>query len=194
MKVIAINGSARENGNTRILIERVFKRLEEEGIETELISLSKNTVLSCKACFTCGGKAKCTFGDQDIFNSIFEKMKAADGIILASPSYSANISSNMQALLERASVICDMNPDLLTHKVGTSIATERRAGALNTIDAMNHFFLNHEMYIAGATYWNIGTGKLPGEVEKDEEALNIMDNLGENMAYLLKKLKGDNRE
>lgn len=191
MKVVAINGSAREKGNTKILIERVLQKLEKEGIETELISLSKNILAPCKACFTCGGKEKCTFGDQDIFNSIFKKIKEADGIILASPSYSANVSSNMQALLERASVICDMNPGLLTHKVGVSIATERRAGALNTIDTMNHFFLNHEMYVAGSTYWNLGIGKLSGEVEKDEEALNTMDNLGKNMSYLLKKLKGD---
>ena len=194
MKVIAINGSARENGNTKILIGKVLEELEKEKIETEQISLAKTNLLPCKACFTCSGKGKCTFGDQDVFNSIFEKLKEADGIILASPSYSANVSSNMQAFLERASVVCDSNTDLLTHKVGVSIATERRAGALNTIDTMNHFFLNHEVFIAGATYWNIGIGKLPGEVQNDTEALTTMENLGKNMAFLLKKLKGENHE
>ena len=116
-------------------------------------------------------------------------MKAADGILLGSPVYSANMSANMQAFLERAAVVCDMNPGLLKHKVGACFITVRRGGGLNTVDAMNHFFLNHEMFVVGSTYWNMVYGQLPGDILNDEEDLGNIDNLAENMIWLLKSIK-----
>ncbi len=118
-------------------------------------------------------------------------MKAADGILLGSPVYSANISSRMQAVLERAAVVCDMNPGLMRHKVGAAVAAARRGGSMQAIDAMNHFFLNHEMFVAGSTYWNMAYGQIPGDILKDEEGIANMRNLGENMAFLLKTLHGE---
>lgn len=188
MKVVAINGSARKNGNTNILIKTIFDELEKEQIETEIISFAGKAISPCKACFTCGEKKTCTFSN-DVFNETLDKIKEADGIILGSPVYSANISSTMQAFLERASVVADMNPGLFNHKVGVSVAVARRGGALNTIDTMNHFFLNHEMFVVGSTYWNMGYGKLPEEVIEDTEAIENMKNIGQNMAYLIKKIK-----
>ena len=119
----------------------------------------------------------------------------ADGIILASPVYCANISANMQALLERAAVVCDMNHGTLNnkYKVGASVAAVRRGGALQAIDSMNHFFLNQEMIVVGSTYWNMVYGQMPGDVLKDEEGLANMRNLGEKMAYLLKALDRQKR-
>ena len=188
MKVIAINSSARKDGNTKILLDRVLGELEKAGIETELIQLAGEEISPCKACWACGGKGNCAHG-KDRFCEIFEKMKEADGILLGSPVYSANVSANMQALLERSAVVADMNPGLFTHKVGAAVAAVRRAGAIQAVDTMNHFFLNHEMYVAGATYWNMGYGQMPGDVEKDEEALANMRSLGQNMAFLLKALR-----
>ena len=188
MKVIAINSSARKDGNTKILLDRVLGELEKAGIETELIQLAGEEISPCKACWACGGKGNCVHG-KDRFCEIFAKMKEADGILLGSPVYSANVSANMQALLERSAVVADMNPGLFTHKVGAAVAAVRRAGAIQAVDTMNHFFLNHEMYVAGATYWNMGYGQMPGDVEKDEEALANMRSLGQNMAFLLKALR-----
>lgn len=187
MKVLAINSSARKDGNTAILINRVFEELNKEGIETEMIQLAGEIIEPCKACWACGGQGNCVHR-KDQFRDIFDKMKEADGILLGSPVYSANISANMQALLERAAVVCDMNPGLLTHKVGAAVVAVRRGGALNAVDAMHHFFLNHEMYVVGSTYWNMAYGQLPGDVEKDAEGLSNMENLGKNMAWLLKGL------
>lgn len=184
MKVLAINSSARADGNTAILIQTIFEELEKNGITTEKIQLAGNVIEPCKACWACGGKGNCVH-KKDKFSEIYEKMKEADGIILGSPVYSANVSANMQALLERAAVVSDMNPGLFTHKVGASVAAARRAGAIQAVDTMNHFFLNHEMYVAGSTYWNIGYGQMPGDVAKDEEGLANMRNLGQNMTYLL---------
>lgn len=188
MKVLAINGSTRKNGNTDILINRMFEKLNAAGIETESVRFADNIVAPCKACFACGGKGNCVH-TKDIFHTVFEQLKTADGIILGSPVYSANISANMQAFLERAAVVCDMNPGLLKHKIGACVAAARRGGALNAIDTMNHFFLNHEMFVVGSTYWNMAYGQMPGDVLKDEEALSNIDNLAENMIWLLEKLK-----
>lgn len=190
MKVLGINSSARKDGNTAILIEKVFEALNKEGIETEMIQLSGKIIEPCKACFACGGKRNCVH-KKDQFQDIFEKMTQADGIILGSPVYTANISANMQALLERASVVTDMNrkENLFQHKVGAAITAARRGGALNALDAMNHFFMLQNMFIVGSTYWPMAYGQMPGDVQKDEEGLATMSNLGQNMAYLLKALE-----
>ena len=186
MKVLGINSSARADGNTAILIEKVFEALNEEGIETEMLQLSGKIIEPCKACFACGGKKNCVH-KKDLFQDIFEKMTQADGIILGSPVYTANISANLQALLERASVVTDMNrkENLFQYKVGAAITAARRGGALNALDAMNHFFMLQNMFIVGSTYWPMAYGQMPGDVQKDEEGLAIMRNLGQNMAYLL---------
>ena len=192
MKVLAINSSARIDGNTALLIQAVFEELGKAGIETELIQLAGNVVEPCKACWACAGKGNCVH-KNDCFRNVFEKMKAADGILLGSPVYSANVSANMQALLERAAVVADMTPGLFTRKVGAAVSAVRRAGAVQAVDTMNHFFLNHEMYIAGSVYWNMGYGQMPGDVLKDTEGMNNMRNLGQNMAFILKALHKENQ-
>lgn len=125
------------------------------------------------------------------YNETIEKMTQADGILLGFPVYTANISANMQVLLERASVVTDMNrrDNLLQHKAGAAVTAARRGGALHTLDAMNHFFMLQGMYIAGSSYWPMAYGQMPGDVTNDEEGLVTMKHLGQNMAYLLKCLK-----
>ena len=193
MKVLGINGSARKDGNTAIIINKVFEELNKQGIETELVQFAGQIIEPCKACWACGEQKNCVHR-KDIFRETFDKMMEADGILLGSPVYSANISASMQAFLERAAVVCDMNRGSLNnkYKVGASVVALRRGGALSAVDAMNHFFMNQEMVIVGSTYWNMVYGQMPGDVLKDEERLQNMQNLGENMAYVLHKLK-DNK-
>ena len=190
MKVLAINGSARKDGNTAILINTVFEELHKAGIETEMVQLSGKIMEPCKACWACGGIKNCVY-NKDMFQEIFEKMTQADGIILGSPVYTANISANMQAFLERASVVTDMNrnENLFQHKVGAAVTAARRGGVLTTLDAMYHFFMLQNMFVVGSSYWAFGYGQMPGDVQKDEEGLDTMRNLGQNMAYLLKALE-----
>ena len=194
MKVLAINGSARKDGNTALLINMVFEEVHGEGIETEMVQLSGNVIEPCKACWACGGKGTCVH-KKDLFQEIYEKMIQADGILLGSPVYTANISANMQAFLERATVVADMNrsENLLRHKVGAAVTAARRGGALNTLDAMNHFFMLQDMFIVGSSYWPVAYGRIPGEVKEDQEGMETMKNLGQNMAYLLKAL-GERRD
>ncbi|NBJ93564.1 flavodoxin family protein [Parablautia muri] len=190
MKVLAINSSARKDGNTALLIGTVFEELNKEGIETEMVQLAGKVIEPCKACWACGGKKNCVH-KKDLFQEIYEKMIQADGILLGSPVYTANISANMQAFLERASVVADMNrhENMLQHKVGAAVTAARRGGALHTLDAMNHFFMLQDMFIVGASYWPMAYGRMPGKVLGDQEGLETMRSLGQNMAYLLKALE-----
>lgn len=194
MKVLAINSSARKDGNTALLINTVFEELKKKGIETEMVQLAGKVIEPCKACWACGGRKNCIH-KKDLFQEIYEKMTQADGIILGSPVYTANISANMQAFLERASVVADMNrnENLLRHKAGAAVTAARRGGALNALDAMNHFFMLQDMFIVGSSYWPMAYGRMLGEVKEDQEGIETMKNLGQNMAYLLKAL-GERRD
>ena len=188
MKVIGINGSARRNVNTALIIGKVFEELNKEGIETERIQLADYEIQPCRGCFACKGRGNCVFA-KDGFAEIFSRMVEADGIILGSPVYSADVSAKMKAFLERGGVVVATNPGLLRHKVGASVAAVRRGGGMITVDTMNHFMLNKEMFVVGSTYWNMVYGKNIGDVLSDDEGMKNMHNLGENMAWLIKQLK-----
>lgn len=168
MKVIGINGSARKDGNTAIIIGKVFDELNNEGIETDLIQLANYKIRPCRGCFGCKGRGNCVF-TSDGFAEIFSLIIDADGIILGSPVYSADVTAKMKAFLERAGVVVATNPGLLRHKIGASVASVRRGGGMTTVDTMNHFMLNKEMIVVGSTYWNMVYGKNVGDVLNDEE-------------------------
>jgi multimeric flavodoxin WrbA len=189
MKVVAFNGSARKDGNTAILIGYVSRELEKEGVETELIQLSGSRIHGCIACMKCfeNKDQRCSVKD-DIVNDCIEKMLAADGIILGSPTYFANVSTEMKALIDRAGMVSRANNDMLARKVGAAVVAVRRAGAIHVFNSINHFFFIGQMVVPGSSYWNLGMGRQKGEVEKDDEGIQTMKNLGRNMAWLLKKL------
>lgn len=191
MKVLGINGSARKDSHTTRLMKYIFEELNKEGIETKLITLYDKKINPCHACWACQGRKNCVY--QDDFHDVFNQMMEADGMILGSPVYMANISSSMQALLERAAVVLDVNKENLSmkYKVGASIVSLRRGGGLNAVDAMNHFFLNHEMIVVGSTYWNMVYSQLSREAEMDLEGIENMKNIGQNMACILKKINND---
>jgi multimeric flavodoxin WrbA len=189
IKVVALNGSARKGGNTAILLKYVLKELESEGIETELIELSGSKIHGCRACSKCAANKdrRCSQKD-DVGNALIEKMEEADGILLGSPTYFANITPEISALMDRACYVSRANGNFLRRKVGAAVVAVRRAGAIPAFDALNHFFFFSEMIVPGSSYWNVGVGREIGDVEKDEEGIRIMKTLGQNMAWLLKKL------
>lgn len=127
--------------------------------------------------------------DNDVVNECINKMVEADGIILGSPVYFTNVTSEIKALIDRAGLVGSANKGIFKRKVGAAVAAVRRAGAVTTFDALNHFFLYGQMLIPGSCYWNVGIGLQPGDVEKDEEGMEIMKVLGENMAWLLEKTR-----
>ena len=189
MKVIAFNGSPRKDGNTFALINHVFAALNREGIETELVQVGGNLIHGCTACYQCFDKkdGSCVI-QKDIVNDCIDKMRQADGIILASPTYFADITPELKALIDRAGLVSIANGGLLKRKVGSAVVAVRRGGSIHAFDTINHLFLICEMSIPGSCYWNMGFGREKGEVENDEEGVKTMTMLGENMAWLLKKL------
>jgi multimeric flavodoxin WrbA len=191
MRVVAFSGSARLDGNTATMVRAVFSELEPEGIATELVQLAGKQIRGCTACNRCRERKdqRCSVKD-DVVNECIEKMLAADGIILASPTYFADVTAEIKALIDRSGYVARANGDMLQRKVGAAIAVARRGGAIHTFDSLNHFFFIGQMIVPGSSYWNMGYGLAKGDVEKDEEGLATMRTLGKNMAWLLKKLHG----
>ncbi len=190
MKVIAINGSPRKQSNTQLLLERVCRRLEKHGIETEIIRIGGQPLRGCLACGKCfeNQDGTCII-KNDIMNGVIAKMVEADGILLGSPTYFSDVSTEMKALIDRAGYVTLANGEQLRGKVGAAVAAVRRAGAQHVINSMHHFFSIQQMPIATSSYWNMGYGAAAGEVEYDSEGMQTMDNLAENMAWLLKLIE-----
>lgn len=189
MKVVAFNGSARKKGNTEAMIQRVFEELEKEGIRTELIQLSGKTLKGCIACMQCfeNQDQRCAVNEDDM-NFCIGKMLEADGIILGSPTYFADVSTEMKALIDRAGMTSIANDHMFKRKPGAAVVAVRRAGSIHAFDTMNHFFTINQMIIPGSIYWNMGFGLDKEEVKSDQEGMETMKSLGENMAWLMKKI------
>lgn len=190
MKVVAFSGSARKDGNTALLLRTALAELEKSGVETELVQLAGTEIHGCIACYQCFERkdTRCAV-EKDCINDCLDKMKAADAILLGSPTYFANVSTEMKALMDRCGMVSRANGDMFKRKLGAAVVAARRAGAIHVFDSMNHFFLIGQMIVVGSNYWNIGMGREKEEVAGDEEGMNTMKVLGQNMAWALKKIK-----
>jgi multimeric flavodoxin WrbA len=190
MKVLALNGSARKDGNTAILINLVLDELKKEKIETELIQMGGHNIAGCRACYRCfRNKDRRCVVKKDILNEILEKIDSSDGLLLGSPTYFSDVSSNMRSFIERCGFVARANDYMYKRKVGASVVAVRRAGAVPAFNSMNLFLHYMQMVMPGASYWSLGIGRDPGDVLKDEEGIQTMKNLGQNMAWVMKKLR-----
>lgn len=189
MKVVALNGSARKDGNTAMLINVVFEELKKEGIETELIQMAGKNIQGCLACYKCfkNKDRRCSV-DKDMLNDIMARMEKAEGVLLGSPTYFSDVTSGMRAFIERCGFVARANDYMFKGKVGAAVVAVRRAGSIQAFTSMNLFLHYMQMFMPGSSYWNIGIGRDPGDVMKDEEGIQTMKTLGQNMAWLLKKL------
>ncbi len=194
IKVLGINCSPRKGGNTEILIREVFKPLEENGIKTEFFQIGGRKIRGCIACMKCRkeGDGKC-HQKNDVINECLAKMVKADAIIIGSPVYFADITGDAKAFIDVAGYALRGAGNPLKRKPGAAVIAARRAGAINALDSINHFFLINEMIIPGSSYWNIALGREKGDVLKDEEGIKTMKVQGENLAWLLRKTKEKNK-
>ncbi|GAB4483550.1 MAG: flavodoxin family protein [Thermodesulfovibrionales bacterium] len=188
MKVVAFNGSPRKEGNTFQALGLVMSELNSEGIETELVQLGSSPLRGCRACFKCFELKDRRCIQKDDLNTFMEKMIGADGILIGSPTYFANVSTEVKALIDRAGLVSRANGHLLRRKVGAAVVAVRRAGGTDVYSAINYFFGINHMIIPGSSYWNLGIGRMPGEIMNDEEGVATFRDLGQNMAWLLKKI------
>jgi len=190
MKVVAFNGSPRAKGNTYHCIQIVLDVLRKEGIQTECIQLGGSDIKACRACYKCFEKKNNKCIQKDGFNLFMERMIDADGIIIGSPTYFANVSPEVKALIDRAGLVAIANDYLLKRKVGAAVVAVRRAGATHVYSGINYFFGINHMIVPGSSYWNLGVGLDPGDVLKDKEGVGTFRDLGENMAWVMEKLYG----
>lgn len=194
MKLLAITGSARKDGNTADLAKIVFGEVEKEGVETELVDLAGKNLKGCMACYKCfENKDKSCIIKDDEVNELIKKMDEADAVIIGSPTYFANVSTNIKALIDRAGLVGIANGYLYKRKIGAAVVAVRRAGSVNVFDAINKFFFINQMIVPGSVYWNLGIGLKPGEVNGDEEGVRTMKTLGQNMAWLMNKIGSKER-
>ena len=188
MKIVAFNGSPRRNGNTVTLINEMFKIFNAEGIESELIQLGNKPVHGCTACGICKEKqdGKCHIKNEHL-NFCIEKMTEADGIIIGSPVYFADVTPEVKALIDVAGYVTRAGGHLLKRKIGAGVIAVRRGGALHAFETLNNFFLINQMIVPGSSYWNFAIGREPGDVLKDAEGMQTIRTLAKNMSWLLRK-------
>jgi len=191
MKVFVVNGSARKDGNTAILLSTVMDELKKENIGAEMVQLAGQQLHGCLACYKCfKNKDMRCVQDKDILNELIEKMRDADGILIGSPTYFSDVSANIRALIERVGFVGRANDYMLKRKVGAAVIAVRRAGSIPAFNSLNLFLCYMQMIIPGSSYWNIGIGMNPGDVRNDTEGIKTMETLGQNMAWLMKKING----
>jgi len=189
MKVVALNGSTRKEGNTNFLLNAVLDELKKANIETETMHLAGQQLAGCVACYKCfKNKDRRCAVKKDMLNEILEKMETADGILLGSPTYFSDVTAGMRAFIERCGLVGRANDYMFKRKVGASVVAVRRIGAIPAFNSLNLFLHYMQMIMPGASYWSIGIGLNPGDVLKDKEGMQTMEALGQNMAWLLKKL------
>lgn len=187
MKVIAINGSAKADGNTAVALDAVCRALGENGVETERIEIGREAMHGCVGCGACGRNRnrRCIF-DDDPLNGMLEKMFSADGMVVGSPVYYAGINGALKSFLDRAFYVASANGSLFRHKVGAGVVAVRRGGEVTAWDQLNKYFTISEMFVPSGHYWNMVFGAKPGEALQDCEGLQCLELLGANMAWLLK--------
>lgn len=188
MKVIAINGSPKAKGNTYYALAIMSEEFADQGIEMEIIHVGHRAIHGCIGCGKCGElkNEQCAAFPDDVVNDSVQRMKSADGIILASPVYYSGVAGTMKCFLDRAFYVAGVNRGLFRHKIGAAVSAQRRTGGSSTLDCLNHYFTISEMPVASSTYWNAIHGGAPGEVERDEEGVQTLCNLARNMAWLMR--------
>ena len=184
MKVLLINGSSHEKGCTYTALSEVAGALEKQGIETEIVGIGNQPLRGCIGCGSCGrnGNCRCVF-DDDVVNRILEKAEGCDGYIFGTPVYYASGNGAMIAVMDR---LFYSGKAIFAHKPGACVASARRAGTTATLDQMNKYLTISQMPVVSSTYWNMVHGNAPEDVKQDLEGLQVMRNLGTNMAWLLK--------
>jgi multimeric flavodoxin WrbA len=190
MNVLAVNGSPRQGANTHRMLKTVLDICEQAGFETELYQAGGRPVrgcLSCEQCFEHPGRCV----TQDWIQEVYEKMKAADAILLGSPTYYGDLTPEIKAVMDRCGYLAMSEGGTLKRKVGAAVTAVRRAGGLHTLDSIQHFFLIQSMIVPGSSYWNMSLSLEPGDYDKDEEGIRTMQTLGENIVWLLNRFQAD---
>ena len=185
-KVLLISGSPKPEGNTAQLMQECARIIQEQGVETEIVSLAGRMIESCTACGNCTELGYCNL--EDGLGEIMDKVKKVEGFIVGSPVYFGTARGDVMAALQRIGYVSQKTNRFLSGKVGGAVAVARRGGHTFTLQEMLMFFLINDMIVPGSTYWNMVFGRLPGEIWKDTEGIETIRHFAANVANLVKKL------
>lgn len=185
-RVVLLNGSPRPEGNTAAVVKECARAIEARGVEAEIISLAGKKIESCVACYKCQKNGRCSL--DDCLNEIADKVRNAEGFIVASPVYFGTARGDVMSALQRIGMISRIKDRFLAGKVGGPIAVARRGGHTATVQEMLMFFLINDMIVPGSDYWNMVFGLHPGEALNDEEGMQTARHFAENVADLVIKL------
>ena len=186
--ILAINGSPRKNGNTAHMLKTVLDVCAGAGHQTELYQAGGRTVRGCMACGDCSNHiGRCA--TDDWINELYPKMAEAGVILLGSPTYFADLTPETKAVIDRTGFISRSDGMCFSRKIGAGVCAVRRAGSIHVLDSINHFFFISDMIVPGSSYWNMSLSRDIGEYQNDKEGINTMRRLGENIVWLLEKLK-----
>lgn len=190
MRVLCVNGSPREKGNTAMMLRRVGDKLAAGGAEIDHVYLHRLRLAPCGACMLCAESkdGKC-HGEDDGCNELIERTRRADAILLGSPVYFGSLTGQIKAYMDRVGFVSRMNGGYLNRKIGAAVVPARRAGQLFTFAELNMWFLISGMIVPGSSYWNVGTARAEGEIANDSEALATLDELAGNIEWLYRKTK-----
>lgn len=183
MKTLLINGSPHPNGCTFTALSLVKEQLEKEGIETEIVQIGTKDIRGCIGCRKCATLGHCIF--SDIVNEIAPKLMETDGVVIGSPVYFAGMNGTLVSFMDRLFYSTGSKQ----MKVGAAVVSSRRAGSVQTFNAINSYFTISQMPIASSRYWNEVHGYTPEDVMNDEEGVQTMRILGKNMAFLMKAIE-----
>ena len=186
MKVLLINGSPHENGNTFLALSEVAQALNREDIRTDIISIGKQPAQGCIACGWCGRTGRCTYSDELYFRLWRSIKDGIDGLVIGSPVFYGGPNGALCALLDR--LFYSMR-HTLAYKPGASVVVCRREGASSAFDRLNKYYAMMNMPIASSQYWNLAYGQTPGQVAQDEEGMQTMRTLARNMVWMMSKLQ-----
>jgi multimeric flavodoxin WrbA len=187
-KVVLLCGSPRPKGNTSLVVDECARVIREQGLEAEVFSFAGRKVESCTACYRCREEGNCVL--EDCVPELIEKLRGANGFIVASPVYFGTARGDVMAALQRVGLVSMSNEKFLSWMVGGPIAVARRGGHTATVQEMLMFFLINEMIVPGSSYWNMVFGFEPGEALKDEEGMNTVRLFSRNVARLITLLPG----
>ena len=187
-KILAVNGSPRKNGNTVHMLNTVLDICAKAGHEIELFQAGGRVVQGCLACGNCGKHpGRCV--TDDWMNELYPKMAQTDAILLGSPTYFADLTPELKAVIDRTGYMCRRDDMRFSRKIGAGVSAVRRAGSIHVLDSINHFFQINDMIVPGSSYWNMAQCRDLGDYENDDEGVATMQRLGENIVWLLEKLK-----
>ena len=189
MKVVGIAGSLRPESNTLQYVKKCLGRLDELGVETELVSLESKEIKPCLGCYSCVKIGKC-IQEDDEFAAILEKMRQAEGIVIGSPVYLSSATPQIMSLLSRATFVAIWNKRFFTGKVGGPITVARRAGHNLAFSQLLLWFFINGITVPGSTYWNVGLAGTAGarDADQDEEGMLTVENFANNLAHVIKKI------